>query len=225
MKKLLFYTLLILTTAPAVAQKDVQAKAILNQVSQKYRSYNIIKSDFTFTVDNPAAGVKETRNGTLTTQSKANKFKVDVYAAGSSTDLEQEIISDGKSQWTYLKKDKEVQLTNADNSGDQSFNPAKLFSMYEHGYKYVYNGDQKIGGKVYQSIDLSPENDEKTQFFKVRLLIDKVKKQIYSALIFDKSGAKYNYILRSFVTTAAAPASTFTFDTKAHPGVEVVDLK
>ncbi|MFD2871046.1 outer membrane lipoprotein carrier protein LolA [Mucilaginibacter ximonensis] len=223
MKKLLFYTLFLLTAIPAFAQKDAAAKPILSAVSQKYRSYNVIKSDFTFTVENPQAGMKETRYGTLITQSKANKYKVDVYAGGSQSDVEQEIISDGKSQWTYLKKDKEVQVTDADNS-DQSFNPAKIFTIYERGYKYAYVGTQKAGGKLYQIIELSPEND-KSQFFKIRLQIDKVKKQIYSALIFDKSGARYNYTLRSLSGLTNAPAGTFTFDTKAHPGVEVVNLK
>jgi len=223
MKKLLFYTLFLLTTTHAFAQKDAAAKSILKQVSQKYRSYNVIKSDFTFTVDNQQANVKETRNGTLITQSKANKYKVDIYATGSQSDVDQEIISDGKNQWTYLKKDKEVQLTEADNS-DQSFNPAKIFTIYEHGYKYYYSGDQKIGSKIYQVIELSPD-DEKSQFFKIKLTIDKVKKQIYNALIFDKSGARYNYALRSLTPMVNAPAGTFTFDTKAHPGVEVVNLK
>jgi outer membrane lipoprotein-sorting protein len=174
-------------------------------------------------VDNQQANVKETRNGTLITQSKANKYKVDIYATGSQSDVDQEIISDGKNQWTYLKKDKEVQLTEADNS-DQSFNPAKIFTIYEHGYKYYYSGDQKIGGKIYQIIELSPD-DEKSQFFKIKLTIDKVKKQIYNALIFDKSGAHYNYTLRSLTPMVNAPAGTFTFDAKAHPGVEVVNLK
>jgi len=224
MKKLLFYTIFILTATHAFAQKDAQAKVILNQVSQKYRSYPVIKSDFSFTIDNPQANIKETRNGTLITQSKGGKYKVILYTAtGAKTDEEQEIISDGKSQWTYLKADKEVQVSDADNSGE-GFNPAQLFTMYEHGYKYIYNGDQKIGGKTYQSIDLTPEDDKKP-FFKIRLTIDKVKKQIYSALIFDKSGSKYNYTLRSLTPATKVPDNTFTFDTKAHPGVEVVNLK
>ncbi|MES2377805.1 MAG: outer membrane lipoprotein carrier protein LolA [Bacteroidota bacterium] len=224
MKKILVYTFFILTTVShAFAQKDVAAKAILAQVSQKYRAYPVIKSDFSFTIDNQQAGAKETRNGTLISQSKTNKYKVTIYAAGSKADVEQEIINDGKSQWTYLKKDKEVQLSDA-NTGADGFNPAKIFTMYEHGYKYLYTGDQKIAGKVYQSIDLSPE-DDKQQFFKIRLLIDKVKKQIYSALVFDKNGSKYTYTISNLTTPGNVPASTFTFDTKAHPGVEVVNLK
>ncbi len=97
--------------------------------------------------------------------------------------------------------------------------------MYEHGYKYLYTGTQKINGKVYQVIDLSPEDDKK-EYFKIRLLIDKLKKQIYSALfIFDKNGNKYNYTLRSFITNTPVMDNTFTFDAKEHPGVEVVDLR
>jgi outer membrane lipoprotein-sorting protein len=223
MKKLLLYTFLILSAPHAFAQKDAAAKVILAQVSQKYRAYPVIKSDFSFMIDNQQAGVKETRYGTLISQSKTNKYKVTIYAAGSKTDAEQEIINDGKSQWTYLKKDKEVQLSDA-KAGADGFNPAKIFTIYERGYKYLYTGDQRIAGKVYQSIDLSPEPDNQ-QFFKIRLLIDKVKKQIYSALVFDKNGSKYTYTISNLTTPANVPASTFTFDIKAHPGVEVVNLK
>ncbi|MES2427136.1 MAG: outer membrane lipoprotein carrier protein LolA [Bacteroidota bacterium] len=223
MKKLLLYILFIFITTHAFAQKDAQAKAILKQVSDKYRTYAVIKSDFTFTIDNPQVGAKDTRNGSLITQTKGNKYHITLYAAGSNADIEQEIINDSKSQWTYLKKDKEVQLADA-NTGSEGFNPAQLFTLYEHGYKYLYTGDQKIAGKTYQGIDLTPEND-KSPYFKIRLLIDKVKKQIYSALIFDRSGSKYNYTVRSFTTSAKVPDNTFTFDAKAHPGVEVVNLK
>lgn len=224
MKKLIIYTLLLFASTAAFAQKDTQAKNILSQVSQKYRSYGFIKSDFTFIVDNQQAGLKQTQSGTLITQSKTNKFKVTLYSlSGIKGDIDQEIISDGKSQWTYLKKDKEVELSDADHSSD-AFNPAQLFTIYEHGYKYLFTGEQKLNGTIYQVIDLSPEDDKKT-FFKIRLMIDKAQKQIYNALIFDKNGNKYNYTLRSLTTTAQLPDNTFTYDVKAHPGIEVVDLR
>jgi outer membrane lipoprotein-sorting protein len=225
MKTVIIYSLLILaTTASAFAQKDVQAKAILDPISKKYKSYKAIKSEFSFTIDNSLANIKQTQNGTLITQTKTNKYKISLYAPGSDKpEAEQEIISDGKSQWTYNKKDKEVQLSNADNSSE-GFNPAQLFTVYEHGYKYLYTGEQKQGGKIYQVIDLTPESD-KIPYFKIRLMIDKVKKQIYSALIFDKNGGRYNYILKTFTPNPPITNATFTYDAKAHPGVEVVDLR
>jgi len=224
MKKLFVLSFLtVLTISAAFAQKDVEAKKILNQVSLKYRSYDAVKADFTFTVENQQAGTKDTQTGTLISRSKANKYKMTIYSPGEKAAVDQEIISDGKSQWTYLKKDKEVQLNDVDKSGD-SLNPAQIFTIYEHGYKYLFTGTEKIGGRLYQTIDLTPEDSKKT-FFKVRLTIDKLKKQIYSAMIFDKNGSKYNYVIKSFTPNINVPENTFTFDKKDHPGVEVVDLR
>jgi len=226
MKKLLFLFVLSLLAADQLfAQKDAAAKSILSKVSSAYKVYDVVKTEFTFTLENQQAGVKDEQTGSLISRSKANKFKVTLFSPESSTknDVAQEIISDGKTQWTYLKKDNEVQVNNLDNSGE-GLNPAQIFTIYEHGYKYIYNGDHTIGGKIYQEIDLTPE-DTKKSFFKVRLLIDKVKKQIYSALIFDKNGNKYTYTIVSFTGNVKVPENTFSFDPKAHKGVEVVDLR
>ncbi|HEX3383950.1 MAG TPA: outer membrane lipoprotein carrier protein LolA, partial [Mucilaginibacter sp.] len=169
------------------------------------------------------AGIKQTQTGTLISRPKANKFKVSIYTPDATATVTQEIISDGKSQWTYVKKDKEVELNNVDHSED-NLNPAQMFTLYEHGYKYIYNGEQKIDGKICQVIDLTPE-DAKKQFFKVRLSVDKAKKQIYSAVIFDKNGSKYTYVIRTFTPNPKLPETIFTFDKKSYPGIEVVDLR
>jgi len=215
MKKIVLLMFVLGVALSSYAQTDVKAKAILAEVSKKYRLYDVVKADFTFTIDNQQAKVKETQQGTLYAKASANKYKV----AMSNQDL----ISDGKSQWTYLKDDKEVQLTNVDNS-DDVINPAKIFTIYEKGYKYLYTGDSKVGGKVYQMIDLSPV-DTKKSFFKIRLSIDKAAKQIANVLIFDKNGSKYAYAIKSFVPNVKVPESTFAFEAKKYPCVEVVDLR
>ena len=226
MKRIILYLLLILgTTTTAFAQKDAEAKAILNQVSAKYKAYNIVKSDFTFVIDNAQDQSTITQEGTIIVQSKTNKYKLSLYSQDptAKTQVDQEIITDGKNQWTYTKKDKEVQLNKVDNAGE-SFNPAQIFTIYEKGYKYIYTGSETLKGRVYQIVDLTPEDIDKS-FFKIRLMIDKAKKQIYSALIFDKSGNKYSYTIKTFVPNTQVPESTFTFNPKEHPGVEVVDLR
>jgi outer membrane lipoprotein-sorting protein len=222
MKKLIIYAALLLSSVNVFAQKDVEAKKILDAVAAKYRTFNTIKTDFVFTVDNQQAGIKQSQNGTLITQPKANKFKITLYKPGSS-DLQQEIISNGKTQWTYLKAEKEVTISDAGTS-NESFNPAQLFTLYQKGYKYLFTGTQKIGGKLYQLVDLTPE-DSKASFFKIRLTIDKTTRQIYSATIFDNTGGRYTYTLRGAATAIQAPESTFGFDEKAHAGVEKVDLR
>ncbi|WEK18160.1 MAG: outer membrane lipoprotein carrier protein LolA [Candidatus Pedobacter colombiensis] len=197
------------------AQTDAKAKIILNEVSKKYRSYDVVKADFTLIINNQQANAKDTQEGTLYVKANANKYKVNMTT--------QDMISDGKTLWTYLKEEKEVQVTNVNHS-DDALNPAKIFTIYEKGFKYLYTGDNKIGTKVYQMIDLTPTDINKS-YFKIRLSIDKAAKQIASALILEKNGNRYTYNVKTFVANVKVPESTFTFDAKKYPGVEVVDLR
>lgn len=216
MKKLVLAFLSIgIFASSANAQTDPKAKAILAEVSKKYKSYDVVKTDFSFTLNNPQAKVKETQSGTLYVKANANKYKVAM--------TNQELFSDGKTQWTYLKNDKEVQVSNVDPSGD-AINPAKIFTIYEKGFKYIYTGDKKVGAKTYQMIDLTPV-DTKKSVFKVRLSVDKATKQIGNVEIFEKNGNTYTYNVKTFTPNVKVPETTFAFDSKKYPGVEVVDLR
>jgi len=194
-------------------------------VSEKYRAYNVVKTDFDFTLDNQQAGIKETQSGTLIAKSRSNKFRVTIFSPETSAkpEIAQEIISDGKTQWTYLKKDNEVQINNTDKSG-QGLNPAQIFTIYEHGYKYIYNGDVKIGGKTMQEIELTPIDKSKT-FFKVLVDIDKATQTIRQTKIFEKNGNRYTYSIVTMTTNTPLPDAMFVFDAKQYPKVEVVDLR
>lgn len=216
MKKITALLLLTMGTVLGLhAQTDAKAKSILAEVSKKYRSYNIIKTDFSFTLENPQAKIKETQQGSLIANSEANKYKV--------TMTDQELYSDGKSQWTYLKDNKEVQITDVDNNAD-GVNPAKIFTVYEKGYKSLLTAEKKVGAKTLQTIDLSPL-DIKKSVFKIRLTIDKALKQITNVVIFDKSGNKYTYAIKTFIPNVKVAETVFAFDAKKYPGVEVVDLR
>lgn len=216
MKKIIIAAFLVLASGTVVmAQSEAKAKAILAEVSKKYRAYDVIKTDFSYTLENPEAKMKETQTGTLFVRSKANKYKIILKG--------QELISDGKNQWTYLKADKEVQLSEVDNSSD-ALNPAKLFTIYEKGFKSLYTNDSKLNGKIVHNIDLSP-TDTKRSFFKVKLQIDKLSKQIVNAVIYDKNGNRYTYTIKTFTPNIKVPESTFAFDAKLYPGVELVDLR
>ena len=88
MKKLLIIPLLTIITSYSFAQKgaekDAAAKAILEKVSEKYRAYNVVKTDFDFTLDNQQAGIKETQSGTLIAKSRSNKFRVTIFSPETS---------------------------------------------------------------------------------------------------------------------------------------------
>jgi len=61
MKKVIIFSILTFISSYTFAQKDVAAKAILNKLSEKYKLYDVVKTDFDFTLENPQAGVKETQ--------------------------------------------------------------------------------------------------------------------------------------------------------------------
>ena len=46
-----------------------------------------------------------------------------------------------------------------------------------------------------------------------------------NAVVFDKNGNRYTYEIKAFTPNPTLADSFFTFDTNAHPGVEVVDLR
>ena len=216
MRKSTVYILIafLFTSNFVFAQSDVIAKAILAGVSKKYRSYDVVKADFVYTIKNPQTNSSESQSGVLYSKSKANKYKVTI--------ANQELISDGKVQWTYLKNDKEVQLSEIDNSSN-ALNPAQIFTMYEKGFKYIYLGESTIGGRKYQNIELAPLQTR--SFSKVKLRIDKVNKQITNIVVNDKNGNVYTYLIKSFTPNVKVTDALFTFDTKANPNVEVVDLR
>ncbi len=217
MKKFLSIIVIsILSTTFLMAQKSKEqiAKDILNGVSAKYRSYDIIKTDFTYTLQNTKAKINETQTGVLYVRSKANKYKI--MLAG------QEITSDGKVSWTYLKDAKEVQISNVDDS-PEAINPAQIFTIYEKGFKYSFREERKVGSKIMQIIDLTPTNSK--QFTKVELMVDKVAKQIQEIKLFDRNGNLYTYSVKIFSPNPKITDAFFTFDVKKYPGVDVIDLR
>ncbi|WP_410219575.1 LolA family protein [Pedobacter sp.] len=196
------------------AQKDPAASAILTKVSQKYRSLKSIKANFSLTLNAANGKVMDVKNGVLYAIPGTNKFKVDLG--------DQQIMSDGKTQWTYIKSSNEVQVSNVD-PGSDAINPSKLFTIYEKGFKYIYAGDTKSKSGNLSTIELTPEKND-AKIFKIKLYIKK-SNDIAKAEMFEKSGVRYTYNVSSSELNKPISNDMFTFDTKKYKGVEVVDLR
>ncbi|AFD05919.1 LolA family protein [Solitalea canadensis] len=217
MKKSIFISALaMVVSVAAFAQSpaEKQAKDILTGVSAKYRSFDAIKTDFSYTLENPSEKINETQNGTLYIKQKSNKYKV--ILGGT------ELFSDGKLSYTYLKDSKEIQINNLEKNGE-GLNPAQIFTIYEKGFKYLLKGEKKEGATTVQLIDLVPVVTK--QFSKIELSVDKKQKQLKQIKIFDKNGNRYTYKVKTFVLNPKVDDAFFAFDKKKYPGVEVVDLR
>lgn len=215
MKKISLLIVLAITVLTASSQgNDPAAKKVLDGVSNKFKTYKAVQSNFTLQIEDAHGKVQGTKKGTVFM--KGSKYRVNITG--------QEIYSDGKNVWTYDKAANEVTITQLDASGS-GITPQKLFtSFYDKDFLYKLNGEKKIGGKVVQEIEMTPVDKTKA-FHKVYLLVDKKTQNVYSTRVLEKNGNKYSYTVNSLNGKAAIPDETFVFNTARYPGVEEVDLR
>ncbi|MDQ3192703.1 MAG: outer membrane lipoprotein carrier protein LolA [Bacteroidota bacterium] len=199
----------------ATAQDDAKAKAILDELSAKTKSYSNIKATFSYNLSNPDAKIDETQEGTI--HIKGSKYRLEI--AG------QEVISDGKTVWTYLKDANEVQINDMDASSEEAVTPSNIFTMYEKGFKYKFEGEKTEGGKVIQTIILYPIDVKGKPYHQVKLQIDKNAKQIQSIKVLSKDGNHYTYTVKTFTPNTDITDAHFTFNAAKYPKVEVIDLR
>ena len=200
------------TTSNANAQTDPKAKAVLDGVTKKMNSFKTLKASFELKIS--GGKVTDSKKGTITTKGQ----KYHVLLSG------QEIICDNKTIWTYNPDAKEVTI-NSFNPAEQSISPAKLLTnFYDKEYTYKYAGTRKEAGKNCDVVELMPV-DKSKQASKIELLVDKSTSMIAGGNIWSKNGNKTQYIISGITPNTTIADSYFTWDAKAHPGVEINDLR
>jgi len=210
------FSLLTVNAQPpkGMGKSDPQAKAVLDAVSAKFKTFKTVKASFTLKIEDAAGKVQGSKTGTV--MMKGVKYRVSITG--------QEIFCDGATIWTYDVAAKEVQVSALDNSSG-SITPQKLFTnFYDKDFLFVLSPDVKKAGKVYQIVELTPI-DKTKPFFKVVLEVDKASKTIMSTRVFEKNGNRYLYAINTMNTTTAMADDLFAFSTKKYPGVEVIDLR
>lgn len=196
--------------------KDPKAKAILDKLSSKNKSYTSIEAEFDYKLENKADGIDETQSGKILFS--GNKYRLNI--AG------QEIVSDGTTLWTFIADADEVQISDVpeeSESEDSFLNPSSIFTLYEKGFKYTYDKVETINGKSVDVIRLYPENPEEKSFHTIILKVIQENTQIQSMTIKSKDGNNFTYALKTFKPNVAINASSFKFDESS--AGDVIDLR
>lgn len=216
MKKLYALTLFSALTVLAAAQgkNDPAAKAILDGVSAKFKTFTTVQANFSYKVENAAGKALSSKTGSI----KMKGTKYHVLFSG------QEIFCNGTTVWNYDKAANEVTISRLDASSGM-ITPQKLFTnFYDKDFLYLLNGEKKIGGKTVQEIEMTPV-DKSKPFHKVYVQVDKNAKTIYSTRVLENAGNRYTYTVTSLKTNVPLSDNIFVFDKKKYPGVEEVDLR
>jgi outer membrane lipoprotein carrier protein len=216
MKKIItFISAFTFISLLSIAQdQDPKAKAILDDLSKITKSYKTITSDYVFTILNKDK--KQTEKQTGKVQVKGSKFKLEI--PGNT------IVCDGKTIWAHNKDANEVTIKNFDGTNEDQLNPSKIFTMYETGYKYKYDSEEKVGTTTCNVITLFPSvKPEKKKFHTIKLYVDKVKKQVSKMVMLMKDGSTQSYDIKSFKPNLEISDNVFVFDTKPFKADQITD--
>lgn len=195
--------------------QDPATAAILEAVGNKYKAYKAVTFTFKRDLQDASGKSQEVMSGELTVSGPKFRLKA----------ADQQVYCDGSTIWTYLIKEKEVTVNNYEPSDDE-ITPQEIYSLYKKGYKYALAGEVKDGKRVFQIIDLVPE-DRKKEISKIRLVVLKKEKTIEKWTVFERgSNQKQVFKITSTIPNPTLPNGFFTFDkANADKGVKVVDMR
>lgn len=199
MKKILtlaFLAIMCMTSAAQTAQSvlDKTAAVISNKGG----------ASANFKMSSPKYG---SASGSITI--KGNKFNARTPQAI--------VWFNGKTQWTYLKKTNEVNVSNPTQAQQMSMNPYTFINIYKTGYKSTL----KTTGSNYE-VHLVADN-QKRSIAEMYITINKsthVPSQVKM-----RQGSTWSTIDISGFKAKNISNSVFTFNSKECPGAEVVDLR
>ncbi len=216
MKKFYFSVLVsaFALISPAQTKNDPAAKAILDGVSAKFKTFSTVQAGFSYKVENASGKALSSKTGTI----KMKGTKYHVLFSG------QEIFCNGITIWNFDKAANEVTISNLDASSGM-ITPQKLFTnFYDKDFLYLLNGEKKVGSKTVQEIEMTPV-DKSKPFHKVYVQVDKKARTIYSTRVLENAGNRYTYTVTTMKTNAPLADNVFVFDKKKYPGVEEIDLR
>jgi len=205
----------LVLSSMAQVKNDPAAKAILDGVSAKFKTFTSVNATFTYKVENASNKVLSTKTGSI--KMKGTKYWILFNG--------QEIFCNGITVWNYDKAANEVTISKLDASGG-GITPQKLFTnFYDTDFLYTLNGEKKVGAKTMQEIEMTPVEKTGKAYHKVYVQVDKNAKTIYSTKVLENAGNRYTYTVNTMKTNQSISDNTFVFDKKKYPGVEEVDLR
>lgn len=203
MKKIITITVLFINLL-SFAQ-DKKAQELLNQVTEKIKSYKDISIDFSYSLENVKEKIKQNSNGKVLL--KKNLYKLDF--------METTKIFDGKKSYIIVPEDEEVSISKYDESDESAITPSKMLTFFKEGYNYKMDALKTVNGKKIQYVKLLPISNKDPRK-EILLGIDSKTKNIYNLIEVAKNNTKTTLTVNSFQTNQNISDKQFTFDTSKY---------
>jgi len=204
-KNIIACLFLLFATQAVTAQNNAEAliRLLVNQV----KSHNNVEMAFNYQISPDGKNLGDSEKGHAWLQGEAYKIEM----------ADQQTISDGKTIWSYLIEDEEVMVSNATDGTDNT--PLKLLTSLDESYVATLTS---IDAQGLASIELA---NPKGQYKRVTLKINTKKTELKSADIYLEDGSKVVVNVEEMKFDQKLDDGFFTFDTKKHPKVDVIDMR
>jgi outer membrane lipoprotein-sorting protein len=194
---------------------DPEAQRVLDKVSEKYEAYKSIEATFSLEIEIPEEPV-DTQTGKLKQQGE--KYNVDLSSYS--------MICDGENFWVHNKQNKEVQLNDPPEEGDdEMMAPQDFYSFYKKG-KYLYaltNAIVEKGVPLLQ-IEFKPLEGD-SEYSKIRMTIEKKTSAVKRIKVFSKDGSRFTLEIQNFKANKKFTIADFTFDKEKFPDAHIEELR
>lgn len=200
MKRIVLIAVLVVSSF-GFSQNDSKAKALLNEVSAKIKTYKNISLDFKYELNNLSENINQETRGDVVIE--GNKYKLNILGITR--------IYDGTTLYTISPEDEEVTISSNNTEEEGTITPSKMLSFYEDGYTYNMDIVQNVKGRKIQYVKLNPM-DTNSEIKHVLLGIDATTKHIYNLIEVGKNGTKTTLTVNSFQTDEQLSETLFTFN-------------
>lgn len=195
--------------------QDKKAVDILKSLSSKTKAYSNFSANFTMNLVDTQSDIDLKKSGKIIVSG-------DKYRVNLDKDV---VIGNGKTRWTYQAESNEVYADYEVEDDGSGLNPSKIFTIWESGFKQIYDGSVTVNGRKAHQINLHPLKPADTNYHTVKIFVDEVKNELIKVEVMGKEGDKYIYELLDFKANQNVPSSTFEFSKSDFPGAEVIDMR
>ena len=216
MKKIFIITIMLSVISLIPIQmlaQNTNAGAIIEKASQVYKEWGGMEISYAVNIRSEKNGVSESFEGSIVM--KKDKFVLKTSDVST--------WFDGKTQWTYMPRSKEVNVTTPSGNELRDINPMLILQDYSKDFNVSYIGEStSANAKSAHDIMLTPK--KKDDIEKIEIQIEKNTSLPVKLVVTMRND------IRSTVTIKDIKASNpqeniFTFPEKDYPGTEIIDLR
>lgn len=210
MKKIGLLVSVLFIVFNSFSQNNEKAKQLLDEVSEKMSGYENMVIDFSTSLVNEEAGIKENDEPPLQGNIVLQKDKYHLNY------LDNVFVFDGKKLYVINHEEKEINTSSGDLAEDDGFiYPSKLATFYKEGYLFSLGEVKKENGKEIQHIQLIPI-DSNSDIVKVSLGINLKTKHIYTLAQIGSNGSKTTFTIHNLKSNQPISKNLFAIDTKKY---------